>query len=848
MENQTLTYQSFIENKILTSPEKGFQVFRNDLHESLFHHQIETVIWAAKGGSRAVFKSFGLGKTRDQLELMRLCVFDKSGWNEGQFGLIVCPLGVRQEFFKEAKELGMTLQYVTSNEEIRNRKSEFLITNYERIRDGNIDPRQFAEMIFVSLDEASVLRSYGSKTYQEFLPLFKSVPYRYVFTATPSPNKYKELIHYAGFLGIMDTGQALTRFFKRDSTKANNLTLHPHKEKEFWLWVSTWALFMTKPSDLGYSDEGYDLPPIKVHYHRIDLPADDLNIDARDRQIEMFRKAAIDLKSASKEKRNSLFARVEKTVELIQNNSPDKHWLVWHHLEDERRAIEKLLPECETVYGSQTVEEKERLLIDFSEGKYRILATKPEIAGQGCNFQKHCHSAIFMGIDYKFNDFIQAIHRIQRFQQVHEVDIHILYTDTEENILKVLQEKWARHHELVKNMTDIIKEFGLAHSKTDILKRSIGVERKVVKGANYTIVHNDCVQECQTIPDNSKGMILTSIPFSNHYEYTPSYLDFGHTNNDDHFFNQMDYLTPELYRVLQPGRLAAIHVKDRILFGNVTGYGMPSVNPFHMKTAFHFIQHGFIYMGMITIETDVVRENNQTYRLGWTEQCKDGSKMGVGSPEYLLLFRKLPTDRSNAYADIPVVKSKVDYPRGRWQIDARAKWNSSGNRLLSLEELQRSEVDFVNKYYTGMMSTTVYDFQQHVAIANAMDATGKLPTSFETLKVPARTEDVWSDVVRMRTLNSNQTQSQEQNHICPLQLDIIERAIIRWTNKGDEILDPFGGLMSTVVEAIRLDRKGYGIELNPDYFRCGSGYCRDTEYKKTIPTLFDDIKSEVLTA
>jgi SNF2 family DNA or RNA helicase len=131
-----------------------------------------------------------------------------------------------------------------------------MITNYERVRDGQIDVNQF---IFATLDEASVLRSYGSKTYQEFLPLFSGVPFRYVFTATPSPNRYKELIHYAGFLGVMDTGQALTRFFKRDSKKANNLTLHPHKEKEFWLWVSTWAMFLTKPSDLGYSDEG-DLP------------------------------------------------------------------------------------------------------------------------------------------------------------------------------------------------------------------------------------------------------------------------------------------------------------------------------------------------------------------------------------------------------------------------------------------------------------------------------------------------------------------------------------------------------------------------------------------------------------
>jgi DNA modification methylase len=837
-----MNYQQFIEDKILSSPIAGFPVTGKDLHTSDFPHQRDVIKWAAQGGRRAIFASFGLGKTAIQLELLRLAIQDKSGWDEGQFGLIVCPLGVRHEFKKEALRLGTEIEYVTSDEEIRNRKSRFLITNYERVRNGNINPRAFINLLFVSLDEASVLRSYGSKTYQEFLPLFDAVPYRYVCTATPSPNKFKELIHYAGFLGIMDTGQALTRFFKRDSTKANNLTLHPHKEKEFWLWVSTWALFLTKPSDLGYSDAGYDLPPLRVHYHRIDLKVDELNIDRRDRQIKMYRDAAIDLKSASKEKRESLFARVEKTANIIANDDPAKHWIVWHHLEDERRALEKTIPELKAVYGSQEDEDKERLLMDFADGKYRIMGGKSEMIGSGGNYQKHCYSAIFMGIDYKFNDFIQAIHRIQRFQQSHEVEIHILYTDSEEHILKVLQEKWARHYEMVEVMTRIIKEHGLSHSTTEALKRSIGIDRREVKGQSYTLVNNDCVQEVSSLESNRFGMVLTSIPFSNHYEYTPSYNDFGHTNNDDHFFGQMDYLTPELHRVLMPGRLAVIHVKDRILFGNVTGYGMPSVNPFHMKTTFHFQKHGFIYMGMITIETDVVRENNQTYRLGWSECCKDGSKMGVGSPEYLLLFRKLPSDTSRAYADIPVVKSKQDYTRGRWQIDARAKWNSSGDRYLTPEELGRSDVKTVADYYYNMMQEHVYDYETHIAIANAMDQEGKLPATFESLKVPARTPEVWDDVVRMFTLNSQQSQSREQNHICPLQFDIVDRAIDRYTNIGDEILDPFNGIGTVALRAVKKQRKGYGVELNSTYYECSTKYCRDEEYKQSVPTLFQDME------
>jgi DNA modification methylase len=829
-----MEYSKFLENKIIQTPKTGFPVRQEDINPMCFPHQKDCIQWAADGGNRALFMSFGTGKTVIQVELERLCLQQFGGK-----GLIVCPLGVKQEFKKDAKMLGVEVEYCRNMEEVRASKASIILTNYERVRDGNIDPNYFT---CASLDEASVLRSFGSKTYQTFLTLFKEVRFKWVCTATPSPNRFKELIHYAGFLGVMDTGQALTRFFKRDSTKANNLTLYPHKEREFWLWMSSWAIFLTKPSDLGYSDEGYDLPPLKIHYHRVTVDVNEANVD-RDGTVKMFRDAAIDLSTASKEKRLSLPARLQKAVEIIQQDKSDKHWIVWHHLEDERKAIQKAV-DCKAIYGSQKDDDKESLLIAFGEGEYRILATKPIIAGSGCNFQKHCHSNIYMGIDYKFNDFIQSLHRTQRFQQKHTVEAHIIYTDSEDNVLKELEEKWKRHNELVDNMTKIIKKYGLSNQKgMSELKRSIGIERKEVKGQNFTAVHNDCVQETSIMEENSVDLIVTSIPFSNHYEYTPSYNDFGHTNDDAHFFGQMDYLTPQLIRVLKPGRVAAIHVKDRIMFGNVTGMGMPTVNPFHAKTIFHFMQHGFAFFGQITIETDVVRENNQTYRLGWSEQCKDGSKMGVGCPEYLLLFRKLPTDTSNAYADVPVTKTKEGYQRGRWQIDARGKWNSSGNRLLTPEEFAQLNLERANKRFAEEMKREVYDYHRHVDVAVAMENANKLPATFETFKVPARYDYVWSDVNRMRTLNTNQSQSREQNHVCPLQFDIVERAIERWSNPGELVFDPFGGLMTVPYCALKMGRKGYASELNPDYFRYGVKYLKEVEYKKSVPSLFDSIAS-----
>lgn len=824
-------YQEFLEAKILRTGSSGFHIEKADIHPSAFPHQSDIIQWAALGGRRAIFAQFGLGKSMMQIELARLC-----NKRNGGRALIICPLGVRQEFKKEAIRLGTDIHYVRTTDEVLNCPGSLMITNYERVRDGQIDVNLFT---FVSLDEASILRSFGSKTYQTFLDLFHAVPYRYVCTATPSPNRFKELIHYAGFLGVMDTGQALTRFFKRDSTKANNLTLYEHKEREFWLWVSSWAIFITKPSDLGYSDEGYDLPPLNVHYHMVNVNKSETITDSWG-QVKAFRDPVLDLKSASKEKRESLDVRVQKAVDIINDVDPDRHWLIWHHLEDERRAIEKALPEARTVFGTQDLDKREELLIGFGEGAFKQLATKPEIAGSGCNFQDFCHSNIFLGVDYKFNDFIQACHRTHRFQQPHPVDVHIIYTENEENVMQVLQEKWKRHDELVSKMTDIIKEYGLSHrSMFEELKRTIGLERREVKGELFTAVNNDCVLESASMDADSIDLIHTSIPFSNHYEYTPSYNDFGHTNDNAHFWNQMDYLTPELLRILKPGRIYACHVKDRILFGNVTGAGVPTVSPFHAEAIFHGTKHGFDYMGMITVVTDVVRENNQTYRLGWTENCKDGTKMGVGSPEYVLLFRKPQTDRSRGYADIPVTKSKDEYGRAQWQIDAHAFWRSSGNRLLTPEEIVNMEITAVSEWYRNFSSSNVYDYRQHVEIGKALEPHGYLPSSFMLFQPQSHATDVWTDVNRMRTLNMEQSRNRQQAHVCPLQFDIVERIINRYTNPGELVYDPFGGLMTVPYCAIKLGRRGYGCELSEDYFKFGVEYCRDAENERLTPSLFD---------
>lgn len=860
-------YNEFLKSKIKISEEYGFTLSMEEINPNLKPHNKLMVKWLVEGGKRACFASFGLHKTVTQLEAVR-CTLSKLG---GGCGLIVCPLSVRQEFVEDARNIlkwndEQLPRFIRRAEEMQG--DGIYLTNYESIRDGRLDPMLFQ---VASLDEASVLRGLGgTKTFREFMRLFtgdagpmqvrrgaERIKYRFVATATPSPNEYIELLAYADFLGIMDVSQAKTRFFKRDSTHADNLTLHSHKEEEFWLWVSSWALFVNKPSDItgnAEDDNGYILPELDLRWHEIESDHSTLTV-GRDGQLELFKHEALGLQQSAQEKRDSLNARINKMLEL-RNEDIDAHRVIWHDLEAERIAIEKAIPSVTSIYGSQNYEQREKNILDFSYGRVQELAAKPVIAGSGCNFQRYCSWAIYLGIGYKFNDFIQSIHRLQRFLQTKTVRVDLIYTETERTVRKALEKKWENHNKLIAKMTEIIRKYGLSHSEmANHLARKMGVERVEISGKGFRIANNDNVPELsdtERYPDNSVGLILTSIPFSTQYEYSPNYADFGHSESNEEFFQQMDYLTPNLYRILQPGRIAAIHVKDRIVPMGLSGMGCQTVYPFHVDCIQHYTKHGFAYMGMKTIVTDVVRENNQTYRLGWTEQCKDGTKMGVGMPEYLLLFRKPATDRTNAYADDPVVKAKKEwvandgewknpdgYSRARWQLDAAGYTRSSGDRGISPEEFSTLDAKGIFQAFKKYTLNEIWDFEYVVKVAETLELKGKLPSGFMLLQPQSWAEDVWTDVTRMRTLNGSQWSKGKEMHLCPMQFDIADRVIEQMSSPGDIVLDPFGGLMTVPYRALLKGRKAQAVELNPQYFLDGAQYCKAAEMNVEMPSLFD---------
>lgn len=856
----TLTYDDFLREKVAFDRSFGFDV-RDDWlspimrpgHPDFKPHQADIVKWAVKGGRRAIFARYGLGKSVMQLEILRLIVEhgpslgrDRDAFGtETRRGLIVAPLGVRFDIIADGRDLLNTeVRFVRSTADVDPAWSGLYVTNYESVRDGKLDLSLF---IATSLDEAAVLRSFGSETYQRFLPLFADIPYRFVATATPAPNRHKELIHYAGFLSIMDTGQALTRFFKRDSSKAGNLKIHPHKKREFMLWLNTWACFIQRPSDLGYSDEGYALPPLEVVWDEVEVGilSDQVEKDGQGVLVRGGAKSAVE---SSREKRHTMSARVERALLRVT-----AHWadpaetgqiILWCDLNDEQDALEAGLREMglsfSSIRGAQSDIEVEEQLRAWLAGETYALIGKPMMLGRGLNLQQ-CSTAVFVGVTHKYEQTVQAIHRIHRFGQRRACTVHLLYGETESDVRDNLLTKWQEDDALTDTMSDILREFGLdATAVSAELARAMGVERAAWSGQDWEIVLNDSVVEWRDHVDaESMGLIVTSIPFGGKYEYSPNYADFGHVDDNGQFWWQMDYLTPSLHRALMPGRILAVHVKDFPLYGSVTGAGVYTFDTMHAEAIAHYTGHGFDYFGMITVTTDVVRENNQTYRLSYSEMAKDHSKMGVGSPEYVLLFHKPQTNRSKGYADLPVSKDKADYSVGQWQIDAAAEWRTGGDRLLTGDELAALEVGVRSKLFTAQSERSVYDYDAHVALADRLAARNALPGTFASLVPGSWRRDVWTDVLRIDTLNSEQRKREVEAHICPFPLDIPRRLIRMYSNPGELVGDPFSGLGSTVLEAVRQGRRGFGSELNPVSTADSVVYLTRHDNEANAPTLFD---------
>lgn len=341
-------------------------------------------------------------------------------------------------------------------------------------------------------------------------------------------------------------------------------------------------------------------------------------------------------------------------------------------------------------------------------------------------------------------------------------------------------------------------------------------------GARYALYHGDCVLALPGLPDSSIGLSLSSWPFSDQYAYSPSVNDFGNCDDDDNFFAQMTYLLPELLRVTIPGRFAIVHCKDRIIYGSRNG-GVRHIEPFSDKVTAAMRQAGWLFYGRITVATDPVRENNQTNNLPYSELKKDASRFGVGMPEYLLLFRRPHTPTDGGQWSDERIDSITDenYGLPRWQLDANSVWRTSDKRSLLPYE------------------TDGYCYAAHVAYLNELDDRFELGRAHGQ-PLPTDNPWVWWDIQRIAVLNGRVAkEAEDEKHICPLQLDLIERCITRWSNPDDIVLDPFAGIGSVPWQALKLGRRGVGVELKRSYYQLAAKFLAGLEFQQAQPNFFD---------
>jgi superfamily II DNA or RNA helicase len=432
-------YREFIEGKRRTVQPFGFSPNMDLISKRLFPWQRDIVAWALKRGRAALFEDCGLGKTLQQLEwAAHVWAFT------GRPVVIHCPVGVRAQTKAEAVkfEIAAPVEVVDDQSEVINGIN---LVNYEKLH--KFDAAQWSGVV---LDESSILKSFTGSTKRALIDAYRETPYRLACTATPAPNDFMELGNHAEFLGVLDSNDMLSRWFINDTMKAGGYRLRGHAVGDFWRWVSSWAVCLEKPSDIGGDNTGYDLPEMIEHEHMVDIP------DEAPPGF-LFNVGQLSATTMHHEKRRSAEARAKVAREII-DKEPGEPWLIWCDTNYEADALIAAIQgdDVAEVRGSEKDSVKESKLLGFASGAYRVLITKPEIAGFGLNYQ-HCARVVFVGLSFSYERFYQAIRRTYRFGQTRAVHCHTIATPAENAMRRAVMEKQAKHIQMKTGMADAIR-------------------------------------------------------------------------------------------------------------------------------------------------------------------------------------------------------------------------------------------------------------------------------------------------------------------------------------------------------------------------------------------------------
>ena len=435
-----MTYEEFLKTKDLERIEAGFDIPKSKLNKALFPFQRDIVSWALKKGKCAIFSDCGTGKTLMQMEFAnQVCKHSKGN------ALIIAPLAVVEQTKKEGEKFGIAINVCRTQDDV---KKGVNITNYEMLE-------HFTASAFnaVVLDESSILKSFTSSTRDLLIDMFQKTPYRLACTATPSPNDHSELGNHAEFLGIMSRTEMLATYFIHDGSNTSAWRLKGYGEKKFWEWVATWAVCVRNPSDLGYSSEGYTLPELNIIEHITASEPEEYELVARRAETLSERREA---------RKESMTDRINEAKELV--SSSDDCWLVWCDYNTESESLHKAILDSVEVRGSDSPEHKAKTAIDFANNKIKALVSKPSIYGFGMNFQ-NCHEIIFCGLSDSYEQFYQAVRRCWRYGQTHAVNVHIIMSEAELNVLDNIKKKQSQMDELQENMIALMRDVTMSEIK-----------------------------------------------------------------------------------------------------------------------------------------------------------------------------------------------------------------------------------------------------------------------------------------------------------------------------------------------------------------------------------------------
>lgn len=732
-----MQYSQFLESKRMTQKPCGFEP--DNLNPYLFDFQRDIVTWACRKGRAAIFADCGMGKT-----IMQLVWAQQVYQHKGGYVLIVAPLAVSAQTCREGYTFGIEVNKCRTADDLRDGIN---ITNYEML--SHFEGVEFSGVV---LDESSILKSYTGAIRNQIISMFKFTPFRLACTATPAPNDYMELGNHSEFLGCMDRTEMLAMFFIHDGGDTSKWRLKGHASSLFWDWVASWACMVTKPSDLGYDDGAFELPPIDIQTHVIDSG---LNQEGR-----LFAVTEVTLSEQQKARRNTVDLKTDHIAGYV--NCSDDAWLIWCDLNIESEQLALSIPDAVEVRGSDSADWKENAMLGFADGDYRVLVTKPSIAGFGMNWQ-HCHKIAFCGMSHSYEQFYQAIRRCWRFGQTQPVEVHVFVTDLEESIVSnVLRKKDDSEGMRVEMMarTTRIKD------DVDMTRRDeSSYTEETRKGDGWVMMLGDCVERIKEVESDSVGLSVFSPPFASLYTYSNSDRDMGNSKTDEEFAEHFKYLVSELYRATMPGRLVSFHCMN--LPTSKERDGFIGIKDFRGELIRMFQDVGFIYHSEVTIWKDPVTAMQRTKALGLLnkQKNKDSALSRQGIPDYLVTMRK-PGENPE-----PITHTNDDFPISVWQ-----------------------------KYASP----------------------------------------VWMDINPSNTLQYRAArENSDERHICPLQLDVIERAVKLWSNPGDTVLSPFGGIGSEGYIAIKDGRKYIGIELKRSYFDLACKNLNAAVEESQALTLFD---------